>query len=247
MDFSCSPALWERVRLAQSPVTHPSERFSSIRRHTHPTLHSHTALPVTSQPPAALEDTLLLCLDMQPAFIDAVIGGAAILRRCEFAVAAAAGLGLPIGFTEQVPQKLGATTPSLLALAPGAPVWGKQAFSAFGDTEIRKALLETRAVRHLLLCGIETPICIYQTAVSALAEEVLVTVLSDCVGARRADDAADCLHALARHGAHVLPSETIFYSLLRDTSHPYFRDFTRLVKSHSTVSAPRPSTPAAHA
>lgn len=202
---------------------------------------------MTSQPPSALDDTLLLCMDMQPAVIGAVANGAAILRRCEFAVAAAAGLGLPIGFTEQVPQKLGATAPSLLALGPRAPVWGKQAFSALGDAEIRKALLETRAVRHLLICGIETPICVYQTAVAALADEVLVTVLSDCVGARRADDAADCLNALARHGAHVLPSETVFYSLLRDTTHPYFRDFTRLVKSHSPAGAPRPSSPAAHA
>ena len=137
--------------------------------------------------------------------------------------------------------------PSLLALGPRAPVWGKQAFSALGDAEIRKALLETRAVRHLLICGIETPICVYQTAVAALADEVLVTVLSDCVGARRADDAADCLNALARHGAHVLPSETVFYSLLRDTTHPYFRDFTRLVKSHSPAATPRPSIPVAHA
>ena len=138
-------------------------------------------------------------MDMQPAFIGAVADGAAILRRCEFAVAAAAGIGLPIAFTEQVPQKLGPTAASLLALAPGAAVWGKQAFSALSDQGIRQALVEQRAVRHLLLCGIETPICVYQTAVAALAEDILVTILSDCVGARRTADATACLAALARH------------------------------------------------
>ena len=186
-------------------------------------------------------------MDMQPAFIGAVADGAAILRRCEFAVAAAAGIGLPIAFTEQVPQKLGPTAASLLALAPGAAVWGKQAFSALSDQGIRQALVEQRAVRHLLLCGIETPICVYQTAVAALAEDILVTILSDCVGARRTADATACLAALARHGAHVLPSETVFYSLLRDTAHLYFRDFTRLVKAHAAASAPPTPASTAHA
>jgi nicotinamidase-related amidase len=184
---------------------------------------------------------------MQPALIGAVAGGAAILRRCEFAVAAATGIGLPVAFTEQVPQKLGPTAPSLLALAPQAAVWSKQAFSALGDEGIRQALFEQRGVRHLLLCGIETSICVYQTAVAALAEDILVTILSDCVGARRTDDATACLAALARHGAHVLPSETVFYSLLRDTAHPYFRDLTRLVKAHAVASAPPSPASSAHA
>lgn len=169
---------------------------------------------------------------MQPAFVDAIAGGEEVMRRCRFAISAAVGLSLPVAFTEQVPQKLGGTAPALLALAPGAPVWGKNAFAALTDDGIREALLRDRKVRHLLLCGIETPICVYQTAVSALGEGLLVTILKDCVGARRGADAAACLEALARHGAHVLPAETVFYSLLRDANHPYFREFTRLVKAH---------------
>jgi hypothetical protein len=57
-------------------------------------------------------------------------------------------------------------------------------------------------------------------------------VLSDAVGARRSEDAATCLAALRQAGAHVLPSETVFYSLLRDATHPFFKNYTKLVKSH---------------
>ena len=178
-------------------------------------------------------DLLLLCIDMQPKFLAAMADGAGVQRRCEFCVAAAAGLGIPVAFTEQVPQKLGATAPTLLALAPGAAVWAKQTFSALADDGIRDAVLRERGVRHLLLCGIETPVCVYQTAVAALAEGLQVTVLSDAVGARRTDDARVCLDALARAGAHVLPSETIFYALLHDVAHPFFRGYTQLVKSHA--------------
>lgn len=177
------------------------------------------------------DDTLLLCVDMQPRFVGAVSRGEEVRRRCEFALAAAVGIGLPVAFTEQVPDKLGGTAPELLAVAPTAPVWGKSTFSALADPALRRAL-EERSVRHLLICGIETPVCIYQTALDAVSDGLHVTVLSDAVGARRSDDATVCLDALARAGAHILPAETVFYALLRDTAHPFFRDYTRLVRRH---------------
>ncbi|MFM8333996.1 MAG: isochorismatase family protein [Opitutaceae bacterium] len=181
--------------------------------------------------------TLLLAVDLQPAFLDAIPGGARALRRAAFAVAAAQGLGLPIAFTEQVPAKLGPTAPALLALAPGAPVFAKEAFSALADDAIRTALLEKRQTDHLLLCGIETPICIHQTALDARRAGLEVTLLSDAIGARRADDAEACLTALRAAGVHVIPSETVFYSLLGSARHPFFRDFTRLVKTHAEPTA----------
>jgi nicotinamidase-related amidase len=192
---------------------------------------------MSASPPSIPDDTLLVCVDMQPKFIAAVADGPQVLRRCEFSVAAAVGIGVPVAFTEQVPQKLGATAPELLQLAPHAAVWGKTTFSALADEGIRDALLHQRDVRHILLCGIETPVCVYQTAIAALADGLQVTVLSDAIGARRSDDARVCLDALTRSGVHVLPSETIFYSLLRDVAHPFFRGYTQLVKRHGETAA----------
>src|SRR6267154_595609 len=120
----------------------------------------------TSAPP---DGVLLLCIDMQPVFVSAMNDGPRVQHRCEFAIAAAHGLGLPVAFTEQVPQKLGGTAPELLALAFGAPVFGKSTFSALADDGIRDALLRDRGVEHLILCGIETSVCVYQTAVDARA------------------------------------------------------------------------------
>lgn len=189
-----------------------------------------------SVPPYSIpQDTLLLCIDMQPKFIAAVQHGFRVRRRCEFAVAAAAGMGVPVAFTEQAPQKLGATAPELLELAPQRSVWGKNTFSALADEGIRDALLRHREVGHLLLCGIETSVCIYQTAIAGIAEGLQITVLSDAVGARREDDARTCLDALKRAGVHVLPAETVFYSLLHDIGHPFFRGYTQLVKLHDVV------------
>lgn len=181
--------------------------------------------------PVLPDNLLLLCLDLQPVFIRAIADGATVQRRCAFAIQAATGLGLPVLFTEQVPQKLGGTAPELLALAPSASVQAKDTFSALADDRIRAAITE-RNIEHLLLCGLETPVCVYQTALDALSAGLQVTLLSDAVGARRPEDARVCLDALTRAGVHLLPSESVFYALLHGVQHPFFKAYTQLVKSH---------------
>lgn len=180
----------------------------------------------------ALPGVLLLCVDAQPVFLKAVANGADLARRCSFAVEAAVRLGIEVAFTEQMPAKLGGTDSALLKLAPDAAVYAKNAFSVFGDDGIRDALRK-RDIEHIILCGLETPVCIYQTALGALEAQLQVTVLTDAVGARRQVDAEVCLAALARSGVHLLPGETVFYSLLHDADHPFFRDFTKLVKKYA--------------
>jgi nicotinamidase-related amidase len=181
-----------------------------------------------------VEGALLLCLDLQPVFLGAVGSGQELLRRCQFAVAAARLLGIPIAFTEQVPEKLGATEPLLLGLADPAEVHPKDTFSALAEgSSVRAALTGGRNIEHLILCGVETPICVFQTAVDAVQAGLAVTILTDCVGARRETDSRACLEALARAGAHILPSETVFYSILGGSRHPFFREYTELVKKYA--------------
>jgi len=182
--------------------------------------------------PSPIAGVLLLCVDLQPVFIKAMSDDKPLVKRCAFAIEAAIGLGIPVAFTEQMPVKLGGTDPQLLKLAPGAAVHAKSTFSVFADDGIRDALRE-QDIEHVILCGLETPVCIYQTSLGALEANTQVTVLTDAIGARRPADAAACLSAMARSGVHLLPSETIFYSLLHDAGHPFFKDFTKLVKKYA--------------
>ncbi len=176
---------------------------------------------------------LLLCIDLQPIFLDAMPDKARLVKRCSFAIEAARGLGLRVAFTEQVPQKLGTTDTVLLGLAGRPLQMAKTTFSALADHGIRDSLLQQHHADHLLICGLEVPVCIYQTAIDALRAELPVTLLSDCLGARRPDDAAVVIDALQRAGVNVLPSETVFYSMMGDAAHPFFRTFTQLVKTYA--------------
>lgn len=175
----------------------------------------------------------LLCIDLQDGFLKAIPDRDALLRRCRFTIEAAELLGVSIAATEQLPEKLGATNESLSKLwADDTPVFAKSSFSAV-EAEGLHRWIEANQIDHVLLMGIEVPICIYQTAVQALGEDLGVTLLSDCVSQRRLEDREPVFQQLLAMEAHILPSETIFYSLLGSAEHPQFRDYTTLVKAAS--------------
>ncbi len=173
----------------------------------------------------------LLVLDMQPAFIRAMHNAEDVERRCLFAIRSARLLGIPIVFTEQVPDKLGPTAEALTAAASDAPVLGKTAFSALAAEGMRE-FLDSHDIHHLLITGLEVPVCIYQTVLDCIAADIEVTLLSDCIGSRRRADERSVLTSFAANesGCHILPAESVFYSLLGCATHPLFRAYTQLVK-----------------
>lgn len=174
---------------------------------------------------------VLLVLDMQESFLKVMPDRERALARCSLAVSAATLSGIDVVFTEQMPDKLGPTLPELLALAPAAAVFSKEAFSGLNAHGMDR-YLSAGETEHLLIAGLETPICVYQTALAAYGQDLGVTLLSDALTCRRPDDGQQILSALRHAGCHVLPTETVFYSLLADARHPAFRAFTQLVKKY---------------
>jgi nicotinamidase-related amidase len=172
----------------------------------------------------------LLLIDFQDVFLKAMPDRERLLQRTTFALKAAELLGVSVAATEQLPAKLGATTEALSqAWDPHTPVFDKSTFSAF-EAEGLHRWIEANQIDHILIAGIETSICVYQTAIQALGKDIGVTLLSDCISERRPEDREPVLQQLLSMDAHVLPSETIFYSLLGSAEHPKFREFTQLVK-----------------
>lgn len=176
----------------------------------------------------------LLVVDAQPVFLNSVPDGAELGDSCRFVAAAATALGVRVVFTEQRPDKLGATRADIRKAAPGAPVFAKSSFSAFGEEGVAEWLKENE-ISHLLVAGLETPICVYQTVLGAMAEGLEVTLLTDATGGRRRADHESTLRALEKKSdCHLLPSEAVFYSLMGDASHAAFKALAALVIERST-------------
>lgn len=172
----------------------------------------------------------LLLIDFQDVFLKVIPNQEQLLQRTRFAIRAAELLGVAVAATEQLPSKLGETTDQLADLIDGStPIFDKNAFSAL-EAEGLDRWIETNQIEHILIAGLETSICIYQTAIQALSQDIGVTLLSDCIGERRPEDREPVLKQLLSMEAHVLPSETIFYSLIGSAEHPQFKELTQLVK-----------------
>ena len=174
----------------------------------------------------------LMVLDVQAPFLKVIPSADSLVGRSAFAIEVAQLFGIPTLFTEQRPEVLSTTVEELTSLQPDAPRIAKTGFSAFTEPAVEEWIGD-HDLQHVLVAGLETSICVYQTVLDAIHADVEVTLLSDAVGCRRPDDGVTALASLRIHGAHVLPSESIFYSILRDSMHPRFKEFTALVKKYS--------------
>lgn len=172
-----------------------------------------------------------LLIDLQDCFLKAMPDRSELTNRAAFVLQACKLLEIPVYLSEQVPEKLGGTSEELLRHAPDAYVFAKQTFSSWTDAGFQERL-QSDEISHLLIGGIETPICVYQTVIAARADDMPVTLLSDVISCRRPQDAAPVIHTLEQHHTLHLPSETLFYSILAQASHPAFREFTKLVKQY---------------
>lgn len=191
-------------------------------------------MPDSDNSPAS--SLALLVLDMQEPFLKAMPDREALIIRTTFAISAARLLGIRVFFTEQNPDKLGPTHPELLSRAGQVnTVFAKDTFGALDAPGLTETLTQTETT-HLLLSGLEVPVCIYQTALQALEMEVGVTILYDAVSGRRPVDFPPVFSLLRENGVCVLPTETVYYSILQTAKHPEFRNFTALVKEASRIS-----------
>lgn len=186
---------------------------------------------MVAQKDKVLANTALLVVDMQSTILSMVPYYQKIIHRTAFAVEVANLFELPIVFTEQRPEKLQPTCSKLSNLANDFNRFSKSTFSALQVPDVAN-FVNKNGIRQFIIAGIETPICIYQTVLDCLAQNITATLLSDCLGARRIEDAAVAKNALIRKGAHYLPSETVFYSALSDSLHPLFKAYNELVKKY---------------
>src|SRR5262249_8288028 len=130
----------------------------------------------------------LLILDMQGGFLKVIPKADELLKRCSFAIESCRLLGIKMIYTEHASEKLETTKEELLKVGlKDGKCFPKNSFSAMGVPGFMDYLKE-EGIEHLLIGGIETSICVYQTVMDAIRYDIDVTMLSDCVGGRREED-----------------------------------------------------------
>jgi nicotinamidase-related amidase len=182
-------------------------------------------MPHATQMSAA--DTALLVIDVQEKLVPKIIDAEALVRNIAFLLDAARLLDLPVQCTEQYPRGLGATVPPLADKLPQRP--DKVAFSSCAVPSIVQTL-HREARPKVVLCGIETHVCVLHTALDLLALDFRVYVAVDAVGSRYRIDHETALRRLDRAGVIPTTSEACVFEWLGGAGHPRFKEVSRLVQ-----------------
>ncbi len=176
------------------------------------------------------DQTALVVVDLQEAFRSPINDFAQIVSRTSLIVRGFQILNLPVIVTEQYPKGLGRSAEEIvLSLPPDFEYIEKTAFSSCGATLFMKKLRETGATQ-IVLCGLETHVCINQTAHDLLNENYQVHLLHDCVSSRFTHDKEIALRKMQSNG--VMPSsvETALFELMKDAKHKQFKAIQELIK-----------------
>jgi nicotinamidase-related amidase len=171
------------------------------------------------------DDSTLLVVDVQEKLIGAIDDAPRAVAAMKWLIEAARLSGVPVVFSEQYPQALGATLPGLLAVAPDAPVVAKTAFSCVAAGCLGGLPVESRS--QVVICGIEAHVCVLQTALDLHAAGKRVFVVADAVGSRAGEDKAQALARLAAAGVQVVTREMALFEWLRDSKVPTFKDASK--------------------
>lgn len=176
-----------------------------------------------------IDQCCLVVVDIQGKLAQLMADKETLFRNARILIEAARILEIPILWCQQAPQSLGPTVPEIAELLTGVEPIDKASFSCVGH-EPFNVKLETLARKQVVLCGIETHVCIYQTAMDLLAQDYDVTVVADAVSSRTPQNRQIALARLATEGAAVACTEMVLFELLKTAQHPQFKPIARLVK-----------------
>src|SRR5207248_3796447 len=160
----------------------------------------------------------LLVIDIQEKLLPPIFQKEQLVRNAQLLIRLAGILKIPSVTTTQYAKGLGGTIPDIASLLPGSQPIDKMAFSCFGSDEFCSLLKRLPGNRNtLLLCGMESHICVTQTALGALRDGYIVHVASDAVSSRTEWNWKVGLERMRAAGVVISSTEMMLYDLLRSS------------------------------
>lgn len=177
-----------------------------------------------------IDQTALLVIDVQGKLAQVMDNKENLFTNLDRIIRGAKVLDLPIIWTEQVPDKLGPTTPALAELMVDVahPI-SKATFSCCG---VQPFMAQLAALNRsqVLVTGIETHICVYQTSVDLLAKGYEVQLVTDAVSSRAAANRQLGIDRIKEAGATLTSTEMALFELLQVAEGEKFKAIAKIVK-----------------
>jgi nicotinamidase-related amidase len=176
------------------------------------------------------QEALLLIVDIQKVMFDLCVEKNKIKKNIDALIELATNLEIPIIFTEHNAEKLGGFELSLSQKSPKSPVLNKLEFSCFGNDQIRKAITKA-AKKTIILAGIESHICIFQTGAQAIQEGFNVHTVTDAISARTSFNLNLGINRLKQAGAVITSTEMLIFELILKAGTHDFKKMLPIIKN----------------
>lgn len=178
-----------------------------------------------------IDDTQALMIDVQEKLVPHIFEHETITDKMAILIQGLQALGVPIMLNEQYKKGLGETIGKLYDLLDDSnrTSFEKTSFSVC-DNPPSWAHITQRNRRIVLLFGIETHVCVLQTALDLLDNGMQPVIVADAVGSRHPYDKKQAIRRMRRAGAVVTTTEAILFELCRDAKNPAFKTISNLVK-----------------
>ncbi len=173
--------------------------------------------------------TALLIVDVQEKINFVMMHGDLVVESILKLIKACQILNVPIFITEQYPKGLGPTEPQILQALDGKIPLQKMTFSCCGSQELLQQINHLK-VRQVILTGIESHVCVQQTALDLLAQEIQVHIPKDAVSSRKELDYQTALARMSNAGVVLTSVEAALFELLQEAGTPEFKEVTKLIK-----------------
>jgi len=173
----------------------------------------------------------LVVIDIQEKLLPPIFQKEQLVRNSQLLIRLAGLLQIPVLMSTQYAKGLGNIIAEIAELLPQTQAIDKHMFSCFGSEPFCGALKRLPGNRNtLLLCGMETHICVTQTALAALQDGYLVHVASDAVGSRSEWNWKIGLERMRAAGAVISSTEAALYELMRSSNSPVFKEILPFLK-----------------
>ncbi len=176
-----------------------------------------------------MENAALVIVDVQGRLATLMYNREEFYRNLVKMIRGAQVLEIPIIWNEQLPDKLGETISEIRELLPGRSPLVKSTFSCCGNRDFIK-VLDDCGRREILLVGMETHICVYQSARDLLNAGYKVHLVADAVSSRFEENRRVGIEAMKDMGASVTTVEMALFEMLQVAEGDRFRKIIQIVK-----------------
>ncbi|MCE9615807.1 MAG: hydrolase [Lentisphaerae bacterium] len=176
-----------------------------------------------------IDQAVLVIVDVQGRLAQMMYARDRLFDNLQRLVKGAQALAVPILLTEQNPTRMGETIPELRALLKDVPAIAKLSFGCAGDPAFLSQL-DATGRQQVLLAGIESHVCMYQTVAQLVGKSFQVQVVADAVSSRTEDNYRLGLERMRTAGASLTSVESALFELMQTAAHPAFKTVLGIVK-----------------